>query len=90
MKPFPSFSLLAASLILTLSARADQTWTGTGDALWSNAMNWTSAVPTSADIAIFDAASMLNLATTLGADQSVAGIRIVNPAGPVAVAATIP
>ena len=67
MKPFPSFfSLLAVCLAFPIAAKADQTWTGAGDALWSNSLNWTSAVPTPADVAIFDATSALNLAAIAG------------------------
>lgn len=84
-----SLPLLALTFAFLPTLHADQTWVGTdpGGALWSTGANWTSAVPGAGDVAIFDSTSA-NLATTLGADQSVAGIKVLNPTGAVSVAAT--
>lgn len=85
---FKSLPALALSFSFLPSLRADQTWVGTdpGGALWSTGANWTSAVPGTGDVAIFDSTSA-GLATTLGADQSVAGLKVMNPTGAVSVAA---
>ena len=82
------FPILVVSLSMACVTQADQTWSGAADALWSTTGNWTTAVPGPFDIAIFDATSTANLATTLGTDRSVAGIRIVDPPAAVSVATT--
>lgn len=80
--------VVVASLIALTAVHADQTWTGAGtDALWTTATNWTTASPSTGDIAIFDATSTINLATTLGANTSILGIKVVDPAGAVSIAA---
>ena len=84
MKLSASHSTIAATIVFTLR---DQTWSGAADALWSSSGNWTSAVPGSGDIAIFDAASLANPATTLGADQIVLGIKVLDPAAGISIAA---
>ena len=93
MKPkfrnLASQALQSIIIVSTLAAHAngaDQIWTGATDALWTTAGNWNSAAPGAADIAVFDAASTTNLATTLGADRSIAGIKLIAPSGAVSVA----
>ena len=85
--PFQRSSLLVcASLCVTSALRADQTWTGAADALWTTTGNWSgAAVPIATDLAIFDATSTSFLATTLGADVAVLGLKVVDPAGAVSV-----
>jgi autotransporter-associated beta strand protein len=78
--------IVVASLCAVASANADQTWTGATDALWTTGGNWTTASPGVSDVAIFDAASTANLATTLGANTSVLGLKVVSPTGAVSVA----
>ncbi len=88
MNPRLPLSLALVTLAAALPAAAvDQIWTGATDGLWTNA-NWNAALPGTADVAVFDNTSIANLATTLGADQSIAGIRIADPTGAVSVAAT--
>ena len=57
------------------------------NALWTEATNWSTAVPGSGDLVIFDANSAANLATTLNGDFSVLGVRVADPVGTVSVAA---
>lgn len=85
--PFSRASLIiCASLGAVISASADQTWTGASDALWTTAANWNAAAPGASDVAIFDTTSIANLATTLNADISVLGVRIIDPAAAVSIA----
>lgn len=92
MKPkkpssFVPIIVFAAGAILAgvTPAHADQTWTGATSADWNTATNWTSAVPAAADVAVFDATSTANLATTLGANSTAAGITLTSPAAAVSV-----
>lgn len=78
--------VVCASLCAAASASADQTWTGATDALWTTAANWNTTTPGSGDVVIFNASSTANLATTLGADFSVLGLSVVDPAAAVSVA----
>ena len=53
------------------------TWTGSADALWTNAANWSSAaVPGAADTAVFDASSAHHLSTDPGAALALRGIAV--------------
>ena len=79
---------LAVSLTMAGASVADQTWSGASDAMWSNSANWITAVPAPADVVIFDLNSVVNFATTLGADFSVAGIKIADPSAAISIAAT--
>ncbi|MCW1924588.1 autotransporter-associated beta strand repeat-containing protein [Luteolibacter arcticus] len=84
LSPLTRSSLIAcASLCAATSAYADQTWSGATNADWNTASNWTSAVPTAGDVAIFNAASTANLATTASASSAVAGVSVVDPAAAV-------
>ncbi len=80
-------SVFVASSITGFALAADQTWTGATSTLWSDSGNWSSAPPVATDLAVFDASSTANLATSLGADRSILGLKIVDPLGAVSVAA---
>ena len=55
-------------------------WTGSVGTNWATSGNWSSGVvPTATNTAIFNATSLANLQTDLGAAQSVAGIAINSP-----------
>jgi autotransporter-associated beta strand protein len=63
-------------------ANAAKTWTGATDSAWANTANWLeSALPGTTETAIFDANAAGALSITLGADRSVRGLRVVDPAG---------
>lgn len=81
--------IVVASLCAASSAYADQTWTGDAlDGFWTSTGNWSgAAIPGAADIAIFNASSDTNTATTLAATFSIKGLRILNPVGAVSIAA---
>lgn len=64
---------------------ATRTWTGAIDTAWGAAGNWADGAVTSADVALFDATSTVNLATTLNTNTSALGIRITSPAGAVSI-----
>ena len=81
-----SFVVAATFCAAAHVSGADQTWTGTTSALWNVGTNWNTAVPGSSDLAIFDALSTANLATTLGADTSILGLKIIAPTGAVSIA----
>ena len=86
MKTHLSILLLAVST--AAGSAADQTWTGAADALWNNTGNWSGgALPAAADLAVFDVSSTQNLATQLGADFSIRGLRIADVLGAVSIAA---
>lgn len=79
--------IFVASLCAAAIANADQTWTGATDATWNTGSNWNFDIPGTEDVAIFDTDSASNLSTTLGANTSILGLRVVDPAGPVSVGA---
>ena len=86
--------LLAGLLIAGswgLSARAQDSWTGAGsNGYWTNENNWfIFTVPAPGASIAFDANSTANLGTTLGADFSVSGITVVDPAGAVSIASNL-
>jgi autotransporter-associated beta strand protein len=86
--PLSVATLLAAVLAIPTFASADQTWTGAGaDALWTTTDNWSGgAAPGDGDVAVFDLNSTAQLATTLGSDFSILGLRLVDPTGAVSIA----
>jgi fibronectin-binding autotransporter adhesin len=88
MSPITRSSLIACASLCAITGSAlaaglDQTWTGATNADWNTASNWSSAVPTAGDVAIFAASSTANLATTASAHSAVAGVSVVDPAGAV-------
>lgn len=83
-------SLLAcASLCGTAPLHAAKTWTGATDANWATATNWLEGeLPGTTETAIFDANSTANLgAIALGANRTVKGIALSNPASDVTIVA---
>ena len=80
--------IVCASLCAVGSANADQTWTGASGADWNTLENWTSAVPSSSEVAIFDSTSA-TLATNLEVYSPVGGLRVLDPSGAVSVASTV-
>jgi autotransporter-associated beta strand protein len=86
--PLTRTSLIACASLCAVASSAfavgtDQRWSGATNADWNTASNWTSAVPTASDVAIFDATSTADLATTASAHSAVAGVSVVDPAGAV-------
>ncbi|NQX02041.1 hypothetical protein HQ447_15390, partial [bacterium] len=78
--------IVCASLCAATSAYADRTWTGTTTD-WNTAANWTPAtVPGAADIAIFDATSTANLATSSAVAFSLKGVQVTSPSAAVSIA----
>lgn len=87
--PFSRSSLIVfASFGAAGSAFADRTWNGSVDGFWTTTGNWSGGViPRSTDVAIFNATSAANTATTLGQTFSIRGVKIVDPAAAVSIAA---
>lgn len=87
--PLTHTSLIVCTSLCAVSNihAADQKWTGATDDLWTTAGNWNAAIPGTGDVAVFDNTSAANLATTLGVDSSIQGLKVVDPAGAVSVAA---
>ena len=86
--------LLAGLLIAGswgLSARAQDSWTGAGgNGYWTNENNWfIFTVPAPGAFIAFDANSVANLGTTLGADFAVNGVAVVDPAGAVSISSNL-
>ena len=74
------------SLILLTQAQAQNLWTGGADTWWTNANNWfLFTVPPTGEGVTFDANAAANLGTRLGADLTVGGLTVYDPAGPVAI-----
>ena len=80
--------IVVASICAASSAYADQTWTGDAlDGFWTSTGNWNgAAIPGAADVAIFNASSDTNTATTLAATFSIKGLKIVDPIAAVSIA----
>lgn len=71
-----------AALFAVSASAANISWNGATDAVWSTGSNWVGGVaPIATDVAVFDAASTVNLKTTLGADFSILGLKITTPGG---------
>jgi autotransporter-associated beta strand protein len=81
--------IVCASLCAAGSAHADRTWSGDAlDGFWTSTGNWSGGViPGTGDVAIFDATSDTNTATTLAATFSIKGLKIVDPIAAVSIAA---
>ncbi|QJE98552.1 beta strand repeat-containing protein [Luteolibacter luteus] len=76
--------LTCATVCATLPAYADKTWTGTTDTNWATISNWQeSALPDGVENIVFNSASVSNLIINTGANRTVQGISVTNPAGPV-------
>ncbi|WP_367873306.1 beta strand repeat-containing protein [Luteolibacter sp. Populi] len=76
--------LTCATLCATIPAHAAKTWTGATDANWATLTNWQEgALPDATENIVFNASSTSNLAINLGANRTVQGISLSNPAGPV-------
>ena len=77
-----------AALFAVSASAANVSWNGAADAVWSTGGNWVGGVaPVAADVAVFDAGSSANLTTALGADFSIAGLRITTPGGLITIGA---
>jgi autotransporter-associated beta strand protein len=71
-------------LVVTLSVNSLSDWTGAAGSSWADAGNWTT--PPAAGAAVrFNSSSTANLATVLNQDFTLAGISLINPAGPVSI-----
>ncbi len=80
------FAVVAALLALSLASRADETWKGTSDNLWSTTGNWSgNAAPLSTDNVIYNGNSSANLSNWLSSTYSIKGIILTNPSGPVSI-----
>lgn len=78
--------LTCATLCATLPAHAAKTWTGATDANWTTLTNWQEgALPVATENIVFNASSLANLTINTGANQTVLGIVLSNPAGPVTI-----
>ncbi|MES2924069.1 MAG: autotransporter-associated beta strand repeat-containing protein [Verrucomicrobiota bacterium] len=80
----------AFSVVLSIAALSPEsaqaaihTWTGGTSADWATGANWSTAVPTFADIAQWTSLSTSNLIITLASSQSVLGLKVVDPTGAV-------
>ncbi len=77
-----------AALFAVSASAANVSWNGAVDAVWSTGGNWAGGVaPVATDVAVFDAGSSANLTTALGADFSIAGLRITTPGGLITIGA---
>ncbi|MCB1130817.1 MAG: autotransporter-associated beta strand repeat-containing protein, partial [Verrucomicrobiae bacterium] len=83
--PLQRAAIVVTATVCAAAAHADQTWTGASDTLWDTAGNWNSAVPGAGENAVFDASSTANLSIDTNVDQSVGGIVLTSPAGPVSI-----
>ena len=71
---------------LDLVVGAADVWTGASDSSWANAGNWSGGVtPDIGTNVVFNNLSTANLSTVLNQDFVLAGVSILNPAGPVAI-----
>jgi fibronectin-binding autotransporter adhesin len=65
-----------------------QAWSGASSTSWNTPGNWTDGVvPPAGSNAIFSAVSTANLATVLNANFNLGTLQLVNPTGPVSIAA---
>jgi autotransporter-associated beta strand protein len=92
MKPksmsFATALFVCVSLAATPSATAAKTWTGSASGDWANTVNWLEgALPGTTETVIFNASSTGTLTLTLGADRTIRGIDLTNPAGGVTISA---
>lgn len=71
-------------LVVTLSVNSLSDWTGAVGTSWTDAGNWTTA-PTSGAAVRFNSSATANLATVLNQDFTLAGISMIDPAGPVSI-----
>lgn len=71
-------------LVITLAVTSLSDWTGAAGTSWTDAGNWTAAPAAGASVR-FNNSSTANLATVLNQDFSLAGITVINPAGPVSI-----
>ena len=63
-------------------------WTGTSSTSWNTGGNWlTGVIPAAGSNAVFASSSTANLATVLNANFNLATLYVVNPTGPVSIAA---
>ena len=78
--------LTCATLCAIAPLHAAKTWTGSADATWANTANWLEgALPEATEGIVFDANSASNLTIDTGANRTVLGISLSNPAGPVTI-----
>ena len=71
---------------LDLVVGAADIWTGASDSSWANAGNWSGGViPDIGTNVLFNNLSTANLNTVLNQDFALAGVSILNPAGPVTI-----
>jgi len=79
--------LVAGAAIVTAGApaatAATQTWTGAVDSAFTTTGNWNTGVPGAADTALWNASSTSNLSISVGAAQSLLGLQLTSPSGPV-------
>ncbi|MCU0795405.1 MAG: autotransporter adhesin family protein [Akkermansiaceae bacterium] len=81
-----SYALLFASLAAGPVAAQTTNWTGTADAVWSNAANWNPSLPVAASTAVFDATSLNNTAISLTGATTVAALQLSTAGAPVSIA----
>lgn len=74
-------------LVVTLAVNSLSDWTGATNNSWADAGNWTTAPAAGASVR-FNNLSTANLATVLNQDFNLAGITVINPAGPVSIGGT--
>ncbi len=75
-------------LVLFVSGSGVDVWTGNADSAWEDA-NWNpGSVPQTGDYVLFNSSSVNNLSTVIGANYSLEGLSVLNPSGPVGIAAT--
>ena len=76
--------LTCATICAIIPAHADKTWTGATDASWATLTNWQEgALPDATENILFNSSSVSNLTIDTGANRTVQGITLSNPAGPV-------
>ena len=80
-----TYALLLGTLAAGPASAQTAQWTGAVDDRWSTAGNWNPGVPLATGTAVFDTASLANLATLLDAPTTVAGITVDGAPGPVAI-----
>ena len=77
-----------AALFAVSATAANISWNGATDAVWSTGGNWVGGLaPVATDVAMFNAGSNANLTTALGADFSIAGLKITTPGGLITIGA---
>jgi autotransporter-associated beta strand protein len=89
MKPSanPFLILSAACIAIGIPCASAATWTGSTDASWATAGNWTGTAPdnTTPQAIVFDGSSTANLTQTLDGSYTLTGITLSSPAGTVTV-----